>query len=232
MQKENHDKTPAWKQKLEDATAEEAFGKDAAWDKLYIKMNQRPLKGKAMWYWLAAACTLFAIILSVSFYFQKNDATSEATLAHSASKNNASRTVTATIDNFIKNKNMLYKAIAVNKIISPKHKNKYLLKPNGKLRIQDNVILQTKNIIINKDILLIPDTLQKVLAVHVMKKKLPVIHINEIENAPNYQAEMAHNPPEHAFEIHFAAQQFFVNTSTGKSITQGFTILKSQTSSN
>ena len=58
----------SWKNKLEDvehlsdATLQD---KNAAWEKLHSRLHQKPRRTRAVWYWVAAACLLTAIIVPV-----------------------------------------------------------------------------------------------------------------------------------------------------------------------
>ncbi|HMK03030.1 MAG TPA: hypothetical protein VK489_02520 [Ferruginibacter sp.] len=65
MLNEKHNDPPGWKSKLEGLTVlpgETAPGKELAWEKLQGRLQQKPLKRKAIWYWAAAAILLACII--------------------------------------------------------------------------------------------------------------------------------------------------------------------------
>ncbi len=55
-----------WKDKLEDVehlSTVTLQDKNAAWEKLHSRLHQKPHRNRAVWYWTAAACLLIAIIV-------------------------------------------------------------------------------------------------------------------------------------------------------------------------
>jgi hypothetical protein len=65
MLNEKHNEGFGWKNKLGALTGlpgEAALQKDAAWEKLHSRLQEKPRRNKAVWYW-AAACLLIALII-------------------------------------------------------------------------------------------------------------------------------------------------------------------------
>jgi hypothetical protein len=63
-----------WKNKLDDAEAlsgETLADKNAAWEKLYHRMQPQRGRVHTVWYWAVAACILFAIIFSILLPIKK-----------------------------------------------------------------------------------------------------------------------------------------------------------------
>ena len=55
-----------WKQKLEDADSlphASLQNKDGAWEKLHARIAEKPRSKRVLWYWVAAACLLLALII-------------------------------------------------------------------------------------------------------------------------------------------------------------------------
>jgi len=75
MLSEKHNDPFGWKNKLEGLTGlpgEDAADNNTAWQKLQDRLQQKPRRRKAIWYW-AAACLLLACIIPLMIANKKQD---------------------------------------------------------------------------------------------------------------------------------------------------------------
>src|SRR5665213_1662042 len=65
MESEASGKTDHWKNKLTELQGlpREIFNGEAAWDKLYVRMNEKRGKKRMVWYWAAAAVLIFGLAI-------------------------------------------------------------------------------------------------------------------------------------------------------------------------
>src|SRR6478672_4133104 len=67
MSNENPNNTPHWRNKLDELEnlPGSAFNRDAAWDKLYGRFQGNNKSKKIFWYWIAAACLLLGLMITI-----------------------------------------------------------------------------------------------------------------------------------------------------------------------
>src|SRR4249919_3088538 len=70
MSNENPNNTSPWRNKLDELehSPGSAFNKDTAWDKLYRRLRVNKKSKKILWYWIAAACLFFSLIITLLNY--------------------------------------------------------------------------------------------------------------------------------------------------------------------
>ena len=70
MSNENPNNTSPWRNKLDELEhlPGSAFNRDAAWDKLYGRLGGNRKNKKISWYWIAAACLLFGLMITLLNY--------------------------------------------------------------------------------------------------------------------------------------------------------------------
>ena len=70
MSNENPNNTPQWRSKLDELEhfPGAAFNSDGAWDKLYGRLRGKKKSKKILWYWIAAACLLFGLAITLLNY--------------------------------------------------------------------------------------------------------------------------------------------------------------------
>ena len=70
MSNENPNNTSPWRNKLDELehSPGSAFNRDAAWDKLYGRLRGNKKSKKISWYWIAAACLLFGLMITLLNY--------------------------------------------------------------------------------------------------------------------------------------------------------------------
>ncbi len=177
MQNESHNNKPGWRQKLEDFMPAEAFNNEAAWNNLYKKLH-KPVKTKAMWYWIAAA-SLLIVLISFLFAGKKENV---LVRQESAQRNYVIiNSIPAEIQtqNKLKNSSLVignqthFINKKLSKIISTK---KHL--PSLSIQNSDEAVIKTE---VRNTSILPPDTLIALASKpDVIKHKLKVVHINEL----------------------------------------------------
>ena len=74
MSNEDPNNTPHWRNKLDELEhlPGSAFNGDAAWDKLYGRLQGNKKSKKMFWYWIAAACVVFGLMITLLNYYKSN----------------------------------------------------------------------------------------------------------------------------------------------------------------
>lgn len=238
MPNENPNNDFHWKSKLEDLESlpGEKFNKDAAWDKLHMRMQGKRCNKKAVWYWAAAACLLFAIL--TPWFLSKNN---ENTLV----KNNQEQQKIQSLPSGLVPTNR-EDSIAfiqtipaennspVNFVENPK---KIFIPASHKALAAENVAIKKDKEdflepVIIKEAAAPVDTQISIVIIVPEKKKLRVVHINELgEPVEEMPVMTARKTESHSFRLKLANQEVFVNPS-GAYRKTGFTILSSKNSPN
>ena len=185
MSHENHNNLQPWKNKLGELKKlpEPSFDKDAAWGKLYERLNEKEPGKKPGWYWIAAACLVFVLVVSMFFINNTPDkiTASETKPASAETVNTVAKTKekkdeTKRADAIISGKI----AITVDKKADRKTSKIVPVKPFLKLRLSDTVSEQ-KPALKTVDDFINPVKASPVLAItKPEKKKLRVVHVNEL----------------------------------------------------
>jgi hypothetical protein len=184
MQNENQSDM-SWKDKLQDADALDDIrlsDKNAAWLKLQHRMQDQPKRMKPFWYWIAAACILSAIVLPFSFNKKSNVGQSVAEAPVNSPTSKSNNKIGSTILPVEKNEPVVIKKIAstaaTKKNKSDNRNNKLARQMVVIDKLNEPATLPLSNIIsdssfINKIPLIVT-------ALSPAKKKLKVVHINEL----------------------------------------------------
>ncbi len=204
MHNEKQNNLSNWKDKLEDFSSfpgEEMLDKNESWNKLHNRLREKPRNNKMIFYWLAAACLL--LIFFVPKIINKKN---ENDLVKNISTKNKKETKADV--RVLHHEDIINKpAIAVKQIekkadnnFDKKEKiNKNLNTFSKKnISVALNVLKTNEPVIINEH--LITDTPAVVIASLAVKKKLRVLHINEIENANEGTASLN----DHIYNLPFA----------------------------
>lgn len=207
-----------WKNKLEEleSSAGEVFNKETSWEKLYPRLHSNPDNKKIIWYWIAAACLLIAI-LSPWFLsnkkendFVKNNSvkkiiqSSSSHLIQGANKDSSARISSPLVE-----KKLAVHFVENNKIITSVEQ-KSLRPENVAVKKDKEEFIKTE--IINNAITPV-DTQINIIAIVHEKKKLRVVHINELGDPVEELPAMAHNSEMHSFQLRLANQEVYVNPS-------------------
>jgi hypothetical protein len=188
MYSEKQNNKAGWKDKLEDFSnfpGEEMINKNEAWQKLHNRLREKPHNNKLIWYWLAAACLLLI------FFVPKiiNKKSENDLVKHISKQTNRETKIAVHVSQPAKTIN---KTEIVSAPIEKKADNNLIkkekIKNDLKIGLQKNIPLALNNsknnnnpVIINTPV--IADTPLIVIAAAPVKRKLQVVHINEIENA-------------------------------------------------
>ena len=169
----------------------EAFEKDAAWEKLHRRLQEKPRGKRVIWYWAAAACLLPFIVMLWMLNMKR-----ESTLVQNTTKENKSGTASTTMAQQQDKKMILIsspvstekKETVMRSAKNIRHadeKNISQLEKSKPVTMQTNTIANTnieKTPIAVVNIIPPPDTAGAVKALAVEQKKLRVININELES--------------------------------------------------
>ena len=188
MLNEKHNDPFGWKNRLEGLTrlpGEDALDKNAAWKILHERLQQKPNSNDAIWYW-AAACILLAFVIPLMIANQKE---------YVVVKSNPPQKQ-HTISPAVELQTMLITAKAPVKVEKVNQNNKIRDHNNTHLKTtekQHEPVTAIVEASIEKDpvVTIIPapgtDTTATVAVTIPVKKKLSVMHINEVD-APAVQA--------------------------------------------
>lgn len=233
MSNENHNNLQPWKSKLEELNAlpDQQLDKGAAWDILYLRLNQKQPAGKTPWYWVAAACLLLAVIFSVFFINNSSHKiTASVTRTTSATTENAVTKTTMENDEVKKARDFVLPENEIpvvkktyNKAIKP-----VALKRILKIRLSDSVSEQSLALSPVADSI-DPVTASPGLAIarQPVKKKLRVVHANELGEPLEEMTGIEHNVSTHYFQIRFANQEVYTSPPVSKE--KAITFLKINT---
>lgn len=230
MSTENLNNIPNWKvnlDALDNLPGDTTYDKSVAWEKLHVRLGDNKRSTIKAWYWVAAACIFFALLIPL-FYSESNNQhnTNSALNEHqpsiiTPSDHKAPITNLAVTDNEKKFPAPPTKTMA--KLI---HENK-----KEKLRLSYTVI--SKSIIpeTESNFMTPLETLSSLATIQPEKKKLKVVHINELGDPIQTLPEIVKNSDKHAFQFKIADQGIYINPATASN-TSGFTILKIRSSQN
>ena len=222
-----------WKSKLDEmgSLPGETFNKEAAWEKLHERIQGKSANKSIVWYWAAAACLLMALIIPLLFLTNKKESV--------IVKNNPVKKQTQSAHPHLLNKNETDRAIDIsslsnekkspplsveksNKINSVFKHNILQLKPVRNKREKEEFI--TQKITINAALPV--TTAISIVATIPEKKKLKVVHINELGDPVTESPNIARSR-EHRSLVKFINRE--INTSLPSSGNTGFNIFKTKT---
>ena len=235
MSNENHNN---WRSKLEELSSlpgENQQDKNVAWDKLHSRMGGKKRSKKAVWYWAAAACILFALMIPAVIFNKKNHQVDNVTIKQKPSEIKTS--VATIIDKKEAVENSIPGLPVKNEIIVTAKSNKTeskIIAGNkiNKLRLPDTVSAQ--NIVTETDNTSLQPihTSSYLTAIIPAKKRLKVVHINELGDPVELATDMAREADKRSFlSIKLANEEVYNNPSVALSKSD-FTILKMKLSSN
>jgi hypothetical protein len=219
-----------WKNKLEDVSSlqeETLTDKNAVWEKLYSRLGQRPRRARGLWY-LAAACLLLMVMIPVMMTTKNNNSLVKNNPAQIESKKeivpeilSSKETALTDAPSPIIKKNKItgklirtsYEKISSNDIA--KKTQTVTANSNVQKDTQPTLLLSLTNAI---------DSSKTTLAIAPVKKKLKVVHINELGD-PVEEAPKTKSYEYHAFQFKLINKQVDTYSSLPVNNT-GFNILK------
>jgi hypothetical protein len=220
-----------WKNKLGEleSSASDVFNKEASWSKLHIRLQTRQKNKKAIWYWLAAACLFFALVIS---FFLTNKKENVLVKNNPEQKNINSSSFQHVPIVHKDTSAIISSSLIENKI--PVHSINDIEKVNTVLNhkiIRTEIVQDKKEENITRELInnaVMPvDTAIGVAIKLPEKKKLKVVHINELGEPAEISPDVARNSIIRSFQFKFAGEEVYSNHPE-KSNTSGFTILKSK----
>lgn len=209
MLSENHNNSN-WRNKLEDEnalSAEILSNKNIAWEKLHSRLQQKPRRKKVLRYWMAAACLLPAIVISLMFFIKNEE---------KAAKNMVIKEKALKPENHMQ----YLKADTAAADFTIFNRKKKPLKI--KLRNNNNTIanadkehLETNIQKANNELIspLSDSSNKTTIAAAQPKKKLKVVHINELGEPAEELPVTGHNSNLHYFQLKLANQEVYMSNS-------------------
>ena len=237
MTSENQNKSNNWKIKLDELSclpSETYIDKNALWTKLDARLHTKRNKSKPIWYWVAAACILFAIMIPLMLFNKKEGQLTKVEIKEKPSEiKNSDISIIDKKDSIEK----ILPSLGEKKFASvanttPKSPTKIITKKqSNEFRVAitvstENLIAETKNISLQ------PINISSGLAASApAKKELKVVHINELGDPVKEMPDMANRQVLHSFQLKFAGQETYADPAIAVNKT-GFTIFKIKPSSN
>ncbi len=202
-----------WKNKLEDTDClpgETLQDKTATWEKLHARLGEKPRRKRIVWYW-AAACLLLAMLIPLMLvYKNQSNPVINNLVKNEITKPQLKETLPVKKD-----------AVAVVQTTSPEKKSTIKNEPENR---SNNTIADTANIVTvttdnnqnttNEIISSGPAEDSSVVmpvAITQPKKKLKVVHINELGDPFENFPDMARNANLQFFQIKIANQEVYTN---------------------
>lgn len=232
MSNENPNNDFHWKGKLEglESLPGETFNKEAAWNRVHECMQEKNSNNKAIWYWAAAACLVIAF---TSWFFSQKDEPAlvksnpvkekgQPAVAQDVITNMKDSIVSISLKPVKRNINATSIAIT-HKIVAPGGRTTAIVETLAIKKDKEEFITSE----INDNSSVPADAQMNIIAVIPLKKKLRVVHINELGDPVEEAPAIAHKTDIHSFQMKFGNQEVFVNPSIASKKT-GFVILKTK----
>jgi hypothetical protein len=240
MNSENHNNT-TWRIKLDDLESlpgEPGADKNALWTKLDAQLRRKRNTRKPIWYWSAAACILFVFMIQLMISNKGNHQLVNTDVNQNqpeAKQIQSEKPASAVTMNHKKDSIKIKNPVPSEKnvvIISDKKTQENIQKNRkDKLRVSDTVSTQNQIAETTDNSLQIIDSSFGFASAIPAKKKLPVVHINELGDPADVSPQMARNSEKTS--VHFlklGSQEVYNNPSV--SITKSFATVNFKTSPN
>lgn len=235
MLNEDPNNTPRWRNKLDDLEhlPGSAFNRDAAWDRLYGRLQGNKKSKKIFWYWAAAACLLFGLMITILNYQKTTPQASTNETAIRQAKE--IKKPVSKAEEVNKNENENHVELIKNKIVTTSNK----LNQRNRRIIQTEIAIKVQpgNVVINypeKGPLVKPLQIintNSTTAILPPKKKLNVVHINELGDPVIETSDITRIPDMHSFQLKFGNGEVLSNSPIA-SKSSGLIILKTKPTSN
>jgi hypothetical protein len=232
MLNENHNNSSYWKNKLEalDSLPEETLNKAAAWEKLHNRLRKDSNPNKVVWYRAAAACLLTAIVISLMFVHRKE----KNLVKNDIHKSNISKAELKQAEPLKKEAIAVVSAVDGEKKRTVKNKiknynNKTIAAANKELLVTNNNHTSGKLIVLSVPV--VDSAVVTTVGIVHAKKKLKVVHINELGDPVEASSEIAHHTDLYLFQLKLATQEVYDKSSVASNTT-GIPSLKLKTSQN
>jgi hypothetical protein len=235
MSNENPNNTPHWRNKLDELEhlPGSTFKRDAAWDKLYGRLRGNKKSKKIFWYWVAAACLLFGLM--VALLNQHNGISQHDNKETAIKKAKEIDKAVLRIDETNKEKSETNINLINDKIVSTSDKPAQKIRRivatevTGKVQSNDVVINYPEKEPLAKPLEIIKTN--STTAVLPSKKKLNVVHINELGDPLIESPDITRIENIHSFQFKFANGEVLSNSPIA-SKPSGLIILNTKPTSN
>jgi hypothetical protein len=234
MSNENPGNTSGWRNKVDglEHLPGSVFNSDAAWDKLHRRLQGNKSKKKTFLYWSIAACLLLVLMISILNYPKnKPQVSNKDTVKEQSKKINTPGVKVKEAD---KNENKNNSDIVEGKMIptlnKPAQRNRRIIKIETATKVRHNDVsinAQEQEPVV-KPLQIINNSTTSVFP---QKKKLKVVHINELGDPMAEPWDVTRVEDTHSFRLKFANGEVFSN-SPSASKPPGLIILKTKTVSN
>ena len=225
-----------WKSKLEELESlpGETFNKEVVWGKLHSRLQKKSGGKKLVLYWIAAACLLLAILTPLFLSNKEEDV---------LVRNNPVQQIQSSTSHLLPENNKDSIEVISSTPVEKKSPVSKVENGNKIITSIDHKILTVENISVKKvkkefiepeisDSAWAPvDNQVSIAAIAPEKKKLRVVHINELGDPVEESSAMARKTEVHSFQLKLARQEVFVNPSVHPGST-AFTILVLKNSPN
>lgn len=225
-----------WKNKLDDMDGlqgEMLTDKNATWEKLHARINEKPRRKGFVWYWVAAACLLLAVIIPATIINKKQDDVVK----------NTPKQIELKKETVPENSTIKENEVAKSSTIANEKRNavKTTL-PSPIVKPVTNDVTQTQEpVVANSNVqhtieqqpvfVSVPlvDTATSLATAPVKEKaKFKVVHINELGDPVEVSTDMAYTADLHAFQLKLATQEVYKNPSVASN-KKSIGILKQKT---
>ncbi len=221
-----------WKNKLEDVDSllgETLPDKNNAWEKLHARLHENKRSKGFAWYWVAAACLLLAVIIPAITMNKKQDDTvkndiekiepKQKTIAEiSTQKENEKLSITPVVNE----KKSSIKTPTGKKEITPVGNN---ITVNNETTVTNSNDKTTEQQPIISATPFVDSITVTALAIIPQKKKIKVVHVNELGEVVEVSPDIARITDIHAFQLKLATQEVYKTPSVASNAT-GITFKK------
>jgi hypothetical protein len=212
MSNENQNNAPRWRNKLDELEhlAGSTFNGDAAWDKLYGRLRGKKKSKKIFWYWIAAACLL--LVSMIALLNQGKNISQPVNNETAIKQEKETDGPVVKVDEADKNKSSI--ELIKKKIVSTSkqvHQNRRTVLPEIATKAQstDVVTNYSEQGPIAKPLQIIGAN--STIAAVPPKKKLNVVHINELGDPVIGFPDMVRNSNTHSFQLKLASGEVLAN---------------------
>ena len=236
MSKENLNNIPNWKAKLDaldNLPGDTAFDKNDAWEKLHARLGGKTESKKSMWYWVAAACIFFALMIPLFYSIRTNQHVAIYTVKENqpSTKALSGKIIDEETAAAVTNSSLANNDRKAEETSSKSQKQMIYENKKIKLRLTYAVSPEALSPETLSNFTKPVDTAASLATIQQEKKKLKVVHINELGDPVETLPEIVKNSDRHTFQFKIASQETYINPATASN-TNGFTILKIKTSQN
>lgn len=226
-----------WKNKLDELESSSGapFNKETAWNKLHERLEKKSNDRKILWYWIAAASLL--LLLVITFIQPKKE--KGVIVKNEIVQPRREKLIPPSVTNRqIDSVENIGAPLIENRVMAIAHINKKkkivsVNLPGIKNENQLSVTVSNADIAVQRTNTTqrAIDTTFNIASTFILKKKLKVVHINELGEPIEVPPDVAHNTIIHSFQFKLAGEEVYTNHPE-KSNTSGITILKSKNSPN